>query len=374
MTLDRIILFPYYLTLKLRDKRYSKPTRTLFQPAVPSVSVGNITVGGTGKTPHVELILRILMSSEKWANANLAVLSRGYKRESKGFQQLSVDGSAALFGDEAMQIKTKFPSITVVVDRNRVEACELLCHPERMKSDKVARQCWYRDFPAADYIILDDAFQYRKLKPAKSVVLIDFNHPVHKDCLLPLGRLRDLKERAHSADAIIVTKCPYDLDEQTRKNFVSEMGLNDYTTQTNEALSETGKRQLVLFTIISYDKLKAVFPSAEERYIYSRKAILITGIAKDTPIRKTLSDSYKIVARFSYPDHHKFVWSDINKLKKQVRRNPTAVIITTEKDACRLKCFAGLPKEISERLFMLPIEAKFLSASEEECFRDFIVG
>ena len=179
--IDRVLLYPYYLYLRLRDRYYSSPKRRLAVTQVPSVCVGNITVGGTGKTPHVEMILRLLQESDRWGNAGLAVLSRGYRRESKGFQQVSPDGSAAMFGDEPLQIKRKFPGVTVAVDKDRVEGCALLCDPSKLASKKYAGKCWNRDFPPADYIILDDAYQYRRLKPTLSIVLVDYNRPVMKD-------------------------------------------------------------------------------------------------------------------------------------------------------------------------------------------------
>ena len=126
------------------------------------------------------------------------------------------------------QIKKKFPGVTVAVDKDRVEGCDLLAHPEKLKNRKVAKKCWNREFPAADYIVLDDAFQDRKLKTNKTVVLVDWNHPVQKDHLLPLGRLRDLPERIFDADVLIVTKCPANLEESEREQFITELGFTDY--------------------------------------------------------------------------------------------------------------------------------------------------
>lgn len=356
--IDRILLFPYYLVLKLRDRRYSNPKCNKFTTEVPSLCVGNITVGGTGKTPHVEMILRMLQQSEYWADRRLAVLSRGYKRESRGFQQVMAGGSAAMYGDEPLQIKNKFPGVIVAVDKDRVEGCTLLCHPEKLQEKKYAKKCWDKDFPPAEYIVLDDAYQYRKLKPSKSIVLVDYNRPVHKDMLLPFGRLRDLKERLYDADIVIVSKCPEDIDEAARANFIKEMGLKE--------------NQKVFFTYIRYAAPKMVFETGNQRYIYAKKLILVTGIAKDTALRNQLSDNYKIVARFNFPDHHKYNWSDINKIKEALRQNPLAAIATTEKDMQRLMDYKGLPKDIKERLFMVPIETHFVSKEERSAFKDII--
>ncbi|MCR5842087.1 MAG: tetraacyldisaccharide 4'-kinase [Bacteroidales bacterium] len=372
--IDKILLFPYYLVLKLRNLRYSRPGRKLQYPEVPSLCIGNVTVGGTGKTPHVEMVLRLLQQNEHWSGKQLAVLSRGYKRDSTGFQQVTVDGNASLFGDEPLQIKKKFPEVTVAVDKNRVEACDLLVHPAKLKDAKVARKCWNREFPAADYIVLDDAFQYRKLKAARNIVLIDWNRPVHKDLLLPLGRLRDLPERIFDADAVIVTKCPAELDDFAKAKFVQEAGFSDYLPSSCDALNPQGRRQSVFFTTIHYGEPAGVFPSAESRYTYAKKAVLLTGIAGDGPLRAQLSDSYKIVKRFKFPDHHRFAWKDIDRLQEAVKRNPTAAVFTTEKDAQRLLDFSGMPASLQERLFYIPITVDFLSEDEREAFTDLVAN
>ena len=372
--IDRILLFPYYLILKWRDRYYSRPGRKFYTPAVPSLCVGNVTAGGTGKTPMVELVLRTLQGSEEWDDKNLAVLSRGYKRESRGFQQVVADGAASMFGDEPLQIKKKFPGVTVAVDKNRVEGCEFLQHPDRLASGKNAKKCWYREFPAADFIVFDDAFQYRKLKAARTMVLVDWNRPVSSDMLLPFGRLRDLPERAGDADILVVTKCPAELNAAEREAFASRLGITGYSSETCEGVSARGRRQTVLFAKIKYGQPVGVYPKTEARYVYSKKIILVSGIAKDTPLRDYLSDFYKIEKRFGFPDHHKYRWSDITKIQIALRKNPTASVFTTEKDAQRLLDFPGMPEEIAERLFMVPIETEFLSEVERNVFRDRIVS
>ena len=372
--IDKILLFPYYLGLKLRDRYYSSPSRKLHRADVPTLCVGNVTAGGTGKTPHVEMILRLLQQSEEWGDRQLAVLSRGYKRDSRGFQQVIGTGSAAAFGDEPLQIKKKFPGVTVAVDKDRVEGCDLLVHPEKLKARKYARKCWNREFPAADYIVLDDAWQYRRLKPTRSIVLVDWNRPVHKDLLLPLGRLRDLPERIWDADAVIVTKCPADPDPLALSEFVRRMGFTDYVPSACEATNPKGRRQLVFFTTVHYGQVTGVFPTAEPRYAYSKKAILVTGIAKDTPLRAFLSDTYKLVQRFSFRDHHRYAWGDINRIQNAVDQQPTAAVITTEKDAQRLLDYQGMPEALQQRLFYMPITVDFLSDDDREVFTDFITG
>ena len=370
--IDQILLFPYYLTLKLRNRIYGRPGRKLHYADAPTICIGNVTVGGTGKTPHVEMVLRLLQQSEAWSGKHLAVLSRGYKRDSTGFQQVTAGGSATMFGDEPLQIKKKFPDVTVAVDKDRVEGCDLLVHPDKLQGRKYAKKCWNRDFPAADLIVLDDAFQYRKLKAAKNIVLVDYNRPVHKDMLLPLGRLRDLPERIYDADAVIVTKCPAALDEFARAKFVEEMGFTDYLPSGCDAANPAGRRQFIFFTTVLYGQATGVYSTAEPRYLYAKKAILVTGIAKDGPLRAFLSDTYKLIKRFSFPDHHRFTWKDINRIQDASAAQPTAAILTTEKDAQRLLDYAGMPEPLMQRLFQVPITVDFLTADERETFTDFI--
>lgn len=372
--LDRIILFPYYLYLKGCNAWYNKGGKRVKTAEVPTLCVGNVTAGGTGKTPHVEMIVSLLGEIPQWAGCHPAVLSRGYKRESKGFQQVLQDSSVTLSGDEPLQIKKNCPNATVAVDKDRVEGCHLLVHPDLLKNGKNSSRCWNPDFPPADIIILDDAFQYRRLKASRSIVLVDYNRPVFKDSLLPFGRLRDLPERIADADALIISKCPEDLEESNRSELASKLGFVSYDAQSCIATRADGRRQLLFFTKTGYSAPVPVFPDGESRYIYSRKIIVMTGIAKDTPFCKLLSDSYKIVRRFSFPDHHNYSWSDINKLRSALRKYPTAAIATTQKDAQRLLEVKGMPREISDRMFMVPIKSVFLSENEKTVFKDFLAS
>ena len=370
--IDKYLLFPYYLTLKLRNRRYSRPGHKFQYAEKPTLNIGNVTVGGTGKTPHVELVLRLLRENPEWSGKNLAVLSRGYLRDSTGFQQVVATGSASVFGDEPLQIKKKFPDVTVAVDKDRVEGCDLLAHPEKLKNRKVAKKCWNREFPAADYIVLDDAFQYRRLKTNKNVVLVDWNRPVQKDLLLPLGRLSDLPERIFDADVLIVTKCPAEVEEAERAAFVAELGFTEYLPSECEATNPQGRRQMIFFTTIRYGQVTGVYSTAEPRYTYAKKAILMTGIASDGPLRNYLSDTYKIIRRFGFPDHHRFTWKDISRIQAAVDQTPTAAVFTTEKDAQRLLDFSGMPESLMQRLFYIPITAEFLSDGERERFAEFV--
>ena len=167
--MDKILLFPYWLTLKVRHLLFDNGCRKVYTPEVPSICIGNITVGGTGKTPHTEMLVRTLLEDEQWYGKNIAVLSRGYKRRSKGFQQVVADGRALDYGDEPLQIKKKFPMVTVAVDSSRKEGCMFLTDPETVKTSKKGRKCIHKDFPKADLILLDDAYQHRKVKAGVNI-------------------------------------------------------------------------------------------------------------------------------------------------------------------------------------------------------------
>ncbi len=366
--IEKILLAPYYITLSARHWMYDHGWKKSAEAGVPTVCVGNVTVGGTGKTPHAEMILRTLLASDRWAYSNIAVLSRGYKRRSKGFQKVDRSGSAALFGDEPLQIAKKFPVITVADDADRIEGCRFLTHPEELQTSKKARRCMDKDIPRADIILLDDAFQYRKLRATVNVVLVDYNRPVHKDALLPLGRLRDLPGRLKAADILIVTKCPAYLDAWERSRWANNLGLKDFNPTTCEAVNKAGKKVSLFFTGIDYGEMTPVFPEADARFIYAKRLILFTGIAKDTPMVNFLSDKYSIVRRMRFPDHHKYSGADIRTIEAAIRENPTALVCTTEKDAQRIVDAKRIPDALKQRLFQLPIEVFFLTPEEREIF------
>jgi len=353
--IDRFLLLPYYLSLKARHAMYNAGWKKSTSAEVPTICIGNVTVGGTGKTPHTEMVLRTLMSDPQWRGTNLAVLSRGYKRKSKGFQQVTVDGTAAFYGDEPLQIKKKFPFVTVAVDKDRIEGCRFLTHPELLATEKKARKCRDKNLDPASIIVLDDAFQYRKLKPTVSIVLVDYNRPVFKDNLMPIGRLRDLEERIHTADIIIVSKCPHYLEEEEKEAW-----------KNNLKISES---QHLFFTTIDYCTLEPVYPEGENRYLYSKRLVLFSGIANDTPLFKYLSDTYKVVRHIKFPDHHKFTNGDIHQIAVAAESFPTSIVATTEKDSQRVKDCAKTPATIKERLFRAPIQVSFLGEDEKERFR-----
>ena len=372
--IDRILLFPYSLPLACRHALYNIGLFKSHKATVPTICVGNITVGGTGKTPHTEMILRMLLEDERWQDKNIAVLSRGYKRKSKGFQQVVVDGTAEDFGDEPLQIKRKFPQVTVAVDKSRKEGCMFLTTPELLQTSKQAARCLYKDMPKADIIVLDDAFQHRSLKPDFSAVLIDYNRPVFKDHLMPIGRLRDLPSRLSAADALIVTKCPTYIDDEQRAAWAADLGLKEFDPQTCEGVRSNGKRQKIFFTYINYDTPQAVYPEGDTRYLYAKRLILFSGIANDAPLRHFLCGEYKIVKHFNFPDHHKFTRSDIYSIRNASDTYPTSVIMTTEKDCQRVRDCKFVPGSLKDRMFHIPIKVGFLGDEDRNIFKSMLAS
>lgn len=366
--IDKILLFPYWLSLKTRHFLYDSGLKKVSSADVPTICIGNVTVGGTGKTPHTEMLIRTLLNDEDWGKKNLAVLSRGYKRKTKGFQQVTADGSALAYGDEPLQIKKKFPGITVAVDKSRIEGCDFLVHPEKLQTSKKARKCIDKNLQAADLIILDDAYQHRALKPTVSIVLVDYSRPVYNDHLLPFGRLRDLPERIGAADIIIVSKCPNELNAWEKCSWAENLGIRNFDAASCSGIRRNGRRQHIFFSTICYDGAEAVFPEGDPRYIYTKRLILFSGIANDAPLLSYLSSDYKIVRHFRFPDHHKFSRSDINTIASAAREFPTSVIMTTEKDCQRVRDCHKIKEELKQRMFYSPIKTAFLTEKEKETF------
>ena len=366
--IDKILLFPYWLSLKLRHFFYDSGLRKVSSADVPTICIGNITVGGTGKTPHTEMLIRTLLQDEEWGSRSIAVLSRGYKRKTKGFQQVTSDGTALAYGDEPLQIKKKFPGITVAVDKSRTEGCDFLAHPDKLQTTKKGKKCIDKDLPAADLIILDDAFQHRALKPTLSIVLVDYNRPIFKDHLLPMGRLRDLPERIAAADIVIVSKCPNDVNAWEKCTWAENLGIRNFDAASCSGTRRNGKKQHIFFSTITYDAAEAVFPEGNPRYIYTNRLVLFSGIANDTPLLSYLSSDYKIVRHFKFPDHHKFSRADINTIASAAKEFPTSVIMTTEKDCQRIRDCHKIKEELKQRMFYSPIKTAFLTENEKEKF------
>lgn len=366
----------YSLILALRHLFYDKGWLKSARTEIPSICVGNLSVGGTGKTPFTELILRTLTEDRvEAADSELygftgslfdvipkeaAVVSRGYRRRTSGFRLVTAEGTAGEFGDEPLQIKKKFPDVTVAVDENRAEACARLAHP-----------CNADGFSRPDLIILDDAYQHRSIVPTRTILLTTYSRPYFSDMLLPFGRLRDLASRAAKADMIVVTKCPSFIDNEEREKWARKVGLHDYDTGTCEGVNKEGKKQKLLFATVSYEKLRSVFPEGDPRYTHSKSVLLFSGIADDGPLASTLCESYRMMGHVSYPDHHYFSRSDLKSIEAAAMRHPTALLVTTEKDAQRLSS-TDAGEILRKRFFYAPISTRMLTNEEQNILKDFI--
>ena len=311
--------------------------------SIPVISVGNITVGGTGKTPHVEYLIRLLQD-----HSRVAVLSRGYKRKSHGFQIANESSTARTIGDEPFQMKQKFPKVIVAVDKNRVHGIEALNQK-------------YQDI---DVILLDDAFQHRYVKPGINILLVDYHRLIIYDTLLPAGRLREPLTGKNRADMVIITKCPKDLKPMEYRVITKAMDLYPY--------------QQIFFTTLEYGELTPLFkkeaPTVNLDKLKDHNVLLLTGIASPRQMKEDLTPVVSKLSMLSFPDHHAFSQKDIEQISSEFAKLPSPkCIITTEKDAARFIGLEGLSNEIKENIYILPVRIKFM-LNQEEKFNENIIG
>jgi len=264
------------------------------------------------------------------------VLSRGYKRSSKGFRYVNPADSVFDAGDEPLQIKRKFPSVVVAVDANRIAGIHRIV----------------QDYPHIKLIVLDDALQYRRLKPAYSILLSDYHRPYTQDRLLPFGRLRDLKSQAARANLIIVTKTPPQTSSMEREN--------------QYRLLKPKQNQPLLFSYYTYGPPLPLFPESTDDLAGSagHEIIVLTGIAQPKPFLDHISQTKTIVKHLAFPDHHHFTPKDIHQINKLTVQYSNAIIYTTEKDAMRLKEVSTLSKEAKMALYYIPIQVDFCTEEE----------
>jgi len=301
---------------------------------IPVVSVGNVSVGGTGKTPHVEFLLKTFKDEFK-----LATLSRGYKRKSTGFILANDSSTVNDLGDEPFQMKQKFGDVDVAVHANRVEGIEKLLE----------------EVEGLDMLVLDDAFQHRYVNPGKNILLVDYNRNIWKDMIMPAGRLRESRKGRYRADIIIMSKCPQDLS-------FSELRSLQYQMKLSES-------QYMYFTYIKYGEIVPVF-SAEARE--GKKILLVSGIAFPKPLLEYLEKEGYEVESISFPDHHHFTKEDLLKIEKKKKEGNFDFILTTEKDAVRMQCEQAMWESIQNDLFYIPIEIDFLNNKKEEFINNIL--
>nr|WP_316615998.1 tetraacyldisaccharide 4'-kinase [uncultured Alistipes sp.] len=325
----------YGMVVHIRHKLFDLKILRSEEFDIPVVCIGNLTVGGTGKTPVAELLIERF--SEHY---RVGVLSRGYRRRTKGFVLSTPASSARTIGDEPRQMKLKYPSVPVAVCEKRAEGIRLLrkAHPE------------------IELIILDDAFQHRYVEPWVNILLMDYNNPVYRDRLLPWGRLRDTRNQIHRANFVLVTKCPDDLNPLDMRIVINSLGLFPY--------------QSLYFTRMRQGEITPLFADrAVGKVREGDPVIAMSGIANPVPLLENLRKRFDVVAELTFDDHHTYRLSDMRRLEALFAAYPDAVVLTTEKDAVKLTNRKKVPEAVQQRLYYVPIHVSFVADSESEFLR-----
>jgi tetraacyldisaccharide 4'-kinase len=345
-----ILLYPlsliYGLITAFRNFLYDAGILSSVEFPFPVICVGNITIGGTGKTPHTEYIAALLRE-----NFKVATLSRGYKRKTRDFRIASSFTSVSEIGDEPMQIFRNLPDVLVTVDTNRVHGVKRIM----------------QEYPETEVIILDDAFQHRRITPGFSILLSDFERLFFRDHMLPYGNLRESKVNMRRADMILITKSPANISPIQRRLIVKEVDKSPY--------------QNLYFTTFVYKQPLHVFEDCQgtTKVDFSDNTgcgiVLITGIANPQPLKEYLQKAYGEIIHLSFPDHHSFNESDLlsftiafNNLKPTTR-----YLFTTEKDAVRLREFTNIAEPIRSLFFYIPVGIHFLNDDKDE-FDNLIIN
>lgn len=323
----RLLLFPfsiiYDLITRVRNHLYNIGHKSSFRFDVPVISIGNLNVGGSGKTPMTEYIIRLLS-----ANHKLATLSRGYGRRTRGFRIANTQDNAATIGDEPYQMFMKFgDKVVVTVGEDRAFAIPNIL----------------QEFDDVQAILLDDAFQHRSVNPTLSILLTAYDHPFTRDYLLPAGNLREARKGASRADIIVVTKCP-------SQKFSMDIITSD--------IRKYAGNKPVFFTTVKYGALKP-FGNLNSP---TGKIILVTGIANPLPLVDYLTTRFEIIRHIRYGDHHAFTQADVNDVHYESLLMSDISILTTEKDMVRLRAY---PSTSDHPWFYIPIEVEFLKNGAE---------
>lgn len=336
----RILLFPFSLLygfiIIIRNWLYNKNILRSAAFNLPVICVGNLVLGGTGKSPMVEYLIKLL--EDKFL---LATISRGYKRKTKGYALAGENTTALEIGDEPMQFHTKFPNVSVAVGEERVVAIPQLLH----------------DKPETEVIILDDAFQHRAIKAGLNIVLTECSNLFNHDFFFPTGDLRDQKISANKADIIVVTKCPDKFNENEKADVINQ--LKKYKTSN------------IFFTAIQYGTPYHIITKTIKPFSLNDEILLVYGIANPLSLKKYISEKTAAYDEMSYGDHHIFSIDDLKDINKKFDKikTPNKFIITTEKDAVRLMKFKEQLNNLP--LYVLPVQHTFLF-DEEAVFNKLI--
>ncbi len=321
----------YGLVLKLRHRLYDRGILKSQTGPVPTIVVGNLEFGGTGKTPLTDYILTILEKDFK-----VGLLSRGYGRETSGYLDITPDSSAAEVGDEPLMLALSHSNVRAAVCEDRVKGLEQMASRFEL-----------------DIVILDDAFQHRGLRSGFNILVTPHARPFWKNQLVPEGSLRDVKRRANGSHAVILSKCPESLDKNERNRYREE--LDWYTTSPMFATS------------ISYAPLKSLIDD-KERSPDRKEIVLFTGIADDTRIQEHLSKHYEILHVVKYRDHHRYSTADVKKLKEicTTFAGCQPSLVTTSKDAVKLRSSALKKEWVDSPIFYQPIDLEFIDKGFDE--------
>jgi tetraacyldisaccharide 4'-kinase len=328
----RILLFPfavlYDLVTRIRNYLYDRGLKPSVAFEAKTICVGNLTVGGTGKTPMIEHLIRLLTPFYP-----VATLSRGYGRSTKGFRLAGTNDNASTIGDEPFQMYKKYG------DKVKVAVCE-----DRAFAIPNILQESDRD---SDIVLMDDAFQHRRVRPTFSILLSDYARPFYSDFLLPAGRLRESRSSARRAQAIVITKCPHDISDDRMMEI--EKSVRQYADSP------------VFFTKIHYGE-PVSFGKAGP---ISDKIILVSGIANAKPLKDYVVQNFKLIEHFDFPDHYVYQASDIASLSALVAQHPDASLLTTEKDMVKLdvKDFRPITQQLP--FFYLPVETEFIKNGQD---------
>lgn len=325
----RILLFPFSLLYGLivicRNYLFNKQILKSYSFNLPVINIGNLSVGGTGKSPMVEYLVKLLKNNYK-----VATLSRGYKRKTKGYVLANANTTALEIGDEPMQFHVKFPDVAVAVGEERIVAIPQLLH----------------DHPETDVIILDDAFQHRSIHTSLSILLTEYSNLFTRDFFLPTGDLRDQRSSYKRAAMIVVTKCPPQMAEDEKKKIIKEIA--------------PLPRQRIYFTAIEYGDPYHIVSHNLKYITNQQELLLVCGIANPGPLKNYLVQQVKSYIQLSYSDHHIFTIDDLNHIKTKFEETEGSdkMIITTEKDAMRLLKFKDELLDIP--MYVLPVKHQFL--------------
>lgn len=323
----------YGMAVAVRNRLYDLGILRSHSFRLPVICAGNITAGGTGKTPHV-----IYLAEQLASFTPVAVLSRGYLRKSRGFRQVTQNSTTSEAGDEPVMMARALPGAKVFVDRNRVNGIREIM----------------RSFPDTGAIILDDGFQHRAVKAGMYILLTDWNRLMTRDKLLPLGMLRENIRAAERADMIIVTKTPVSASAAERE-------------EVRRELLAAGTEKAIFFTALAYGRPSRLFSDAPGEIKSTTSVLLVTGIANPLPLKEYLEGHAESVTHLAFPDHHSYTTSDIGKITAafDAMTGPDKIIVTTSKDGVRLKEIANIADHVREALHYLPVRVQFTDNEDE---------